>query len=486
MPVDLDTPLPIDAKGPDCELTDRVADALHGCFPDRYWSHENRLVRRQDDRMVRVTVPELSPQVARAATLVEVLKDGTVRNRPVPTRIQRDLLYSADAHCRPLEGITRAPFLAPNGDLVVTPGYHPPTQLWLSWEGAPITPVSPTTPDGADVLERLLDFPFVDTADRTHALGLFLVLLQRPAISGPVPLHLIASTAPGTGKTTLGRAAGLVAFGEEPILYGLDGWRGEQGRQLHTYLQDAPPLMLLDNLPTGAVLGGSDLHRILTSPGRVAVRIVRSGRTTMLKVRSVFAATANHPALDVDMQRRTVTIRLAEVKHRAYRTPDLAGWLRSHRRQVLAVLLGLIQDWLDAGRPAPAASLKGFDVWSQVVGGVLSHGGFEGFLGHGPPPPSPLDQDFAELLSSWPADPDGRPRPLRPGQVLGVAEQLALTALLDRVAGGCRASRMGRILHRRATERWVCNGQVIVRGSQRGGADYRPQPYGMEGSSSGR
>ena len=55
--------------------------------------------------------------------------------------------------------------------------------------------------------------------------------------------------------------------------------------------------------------------------------------------------------------------------------------MQTHRPELVAALLTIIQAWLAAGRPAYTGKrLAGFEAWSNVVGGILQHAKMEGFL----------------------------------------------------------------------------------------------------------
>jgi len=58
-----------------------------------------------------------------------------------------------------------------------------------------------------------------------------------------------------------------------------------------------------------------------------------------------------------------------------FQHPDIRSYARQRRRCVLECLLGLVENWLAAGRPAHANRLGGFESWSETVGGILQVNG---------------------------------------------------------------------------------------------------------------
>jgi hypothetical protein len=62
------------------------------------------------------------------------------------------------------------------------------------------------------------------------------------------------------------------------------------------------------------------------------------------------------------------------------RHPNLLGYVRTNRGQLVWAGLTLIQAWIAAGKPAGIEILASYEPWSQVMGGILSVAGIEGFL----------------------------------------------------------------------------------------------------------
>ncbi|MFN3684839.1 MAG: hypothetical protein ACK41F_13040 [Fimbriimonadaceae bacterium] len=54
-----------------------------------------------------------------------------------------------------------------------------------------------------------------------------------------------------------------------------------------------------------------------------------------------------------------------------FQHPDIRAYVRQQRRTVLQCLLGMVENWLAAGKPKGNNRLGGFGNWSEVVGGIL-------------------------------------------------------------------------------------------------------------------
>lgn len=108
-------------------------------------------------------------------------------------------------------------------------------------------------------------------------------------------------------------------------------------------------------------------------------------------------------------------------------------------------MLGLVQGWLDAGRPDAGKRLGSFEAWARVVGGVLGHAGFVGFLDAGAVDEGGVDPEEAEwqaLIAAW-GEAHGTVR-VRASELLRLARSLDLgIAAPDRTEHATRA-RFGR------------------------------------------
>ena len=117
---------------------------------------------------------------------------------------------------RPLFGIVGAPVLRPDGSLLQRPGYDPATCLYLASK-VPLEPV-PEEPSGEQVhaarefllADFLGDFPWVDDADKANYLGLLVTPILRSYLRTLIPFGVVTSTMPGSGKTILTFALGML------------------------------------------------------------------------------------------------------------------------------------------------------------------------------------------------------------------------------------------------------------------------------------
>ena len=201
-------------------------------------------------------------------------------------------------------------------------------------------------------------------------------------IDGPTPLHNIGAPAPGTRKTllaeaiawaTLGRAATAMVEGRDQ-----DEWR----KRITSRLLDAPAVVLIDNLRRR--LDAAAVSAALTADVWED-RQLGASQQVRVPVRCLWLCTGNNPAFSNEIARRTVQIRLDPKSDRpwqrtGFRHPDLRGWMRAQRAEIVEASLTLGRAWLAAGRPGGSATLGTYESWSRVMGGVLEVAGVTGLL----------------------------------------------------------------------------------------------------------
>jgi hypothetical protein len=303
-----------------------------------------------------------------------------------PARPPRDLAPDllARAHTLPfpsLEMISYNPIYTRDGVLLAVNGYHLESGIYVDL-GALILPPFPAPADGLQqLLELMCDFPFANVSGPGHALGALLLLLVRPMIDGPTPLHLIDAPGPGTGKGLLAHALTLVALGIQQPVTTLPTSESEIDKRVTAILMAGTPAILLDNVSS---LKGNILAAALTSE-IYSSRILGTNEMANGVNLATWFATGNNVVLDTDLARRTVSIRLdANTERPSERTgfvhTNLLSHVRAHRPALLAACLSLVQAWLDAGRPAGTAQLGSYEAWSATIGGILDVAGVPGFL----------------------------------------------------------------------------------------------------------
>ena len=237
----------------------------------------------------------------------------------------------------PLRGIASAPFVGPDGELIIGAGYHPTVATFLDFrDPLPLVRQSPTALDvrrAMDMLdEPLVDFPFADAAGRALALVVMLLPFVRRHIDGPTPLHLIEKTTPGTGASLLIDVLLSPALGANIAKTSAPASDVEWFYSMHALLRDLPQAVIIDN---ARELTSKELAKALTDTVLVG-RIVRTSSTATIPIHCVWLATGNNVTLHQEIARRVVRCRLdagmeQPWRDRQFRIPHLRQWLREHR-----------------------------------------------------------------------------------------------------------------------------------------------------------
>jgi hypothetical protein len=377
-----------------------------------------------------------------------------------PKAVVEDVLATPELPLPILLRVVEAPIFAADGTLHSSPGYHPATRaFYIPGPGfnVPEIPEAPSAQQIRDAVsfigEPIAQFPFIDDAERTHALAAMILPFVRDLIDGPTPLHLFEAPAPGTGKTLLVHATAYPILGRTiaALTEGRD--EDEWRKRVFGKLRGGPCAVLLDNLRRR--LDSAALASVLTAFPHWEDRILGTSEVQRVPVRCAWLATGNNPALSNEMTRRTIRIRLdAKLDRPWLRTGfklNLNEWLKEHRSELVAAILTLVRGWFQAGRPDGEKTIGMFESWAKVIGGILAVAGVPGFLANLTEFYDEADTDGTTLRSFiaewWSAHEQSH---------VTVAElfPLAGTAAIDLSGGGrgkdseqAQKIRLGKLLH---------------------------------------
>lgn len=345
------------------------------------------------------TKAALKLRLSRVADFIRVTKkkEEWVQTAVSPTQELAESILALSTWPFPaLVGLTECPCLRPDGTVITEHGYDGATALF--YEPAPglTLPAIPAEPSQADAKaalkylldDLLIDFPFVEPADRTNMLACLLTPIVRSAILGNVPLCLLDKPSPGSGASLLSDLVGLISTGKHAAKqtapegrYAEEEWR----KRLTSLVLSGVAVVVFDNLENG--LFSSTLASIVTAT-RWSDRLLGQNIHVEVPVRQTWIATANNIILRGDLARRSYRIRIDAKSERPwqrddFKQADLLSWVQDHRGDLLAALLTMARAWYANGKPQPAAKipkLGGFEQWASVCGGILAYAGATGFL----------------------------------------------------------------------------------------------------------
>lgn len=410
--------------------TDALAALLCANDPPVLWARSGSLIRLREDDANECAAPiteildndMLCGRLTRVADFLKVVSFGVEHVDP-PAGIVKDVMKQGTwADLPTLLGVVQVPVLRSDGTILSRPGYDVATRLFYAPAPGlhiPDIPAKPTPLDIAqarDLLDRetLGGFPFVDQASSTNAVALLLSPVVRPPIDGLVPLAIVDSPKPGTGKGLLSEINALISTGNPTpsVLDYIDEER-EMDKRLTTILAKGPAIILLDNIDTPIRSGR--LSSALTLREWEG-RMIGDTRQIRAPQRAVWVATGNNVQLAGDMPRRCYWIRMdSKLAHPEYRGADcfrkagshypLQPWVTRMRGELIAALLTLARAWFAAGKPTGDVPIMGsFEAWTQTIGGILTCAGYKDFLGNRQQLQEQMateDREWGQFLGGW-------------------------------------------------------------------------------------
>ena len=342
----------------------------------------------------------------RAADFVKFTEKGDTPARP-PGDVVADILTLPNLGFPWLQGFSEAPVFLPSGNLLSQPGYDVESGLYLTLDGLEGVRSNMPVQDAVSLLQDKLlgDFPFVDPGSKAHAMALLLQPYVRYLIDGPTPLYLVDAPARGTGKGLLVEVAAGISLGRPADVMALPRDEDELDKRITATLLQGFPMIVLDNV---VALKSTSLSAVLTT---TSWRGRRLGKSEMVEApnTATWIATGNNVVFSDEMVRRTVHIRLdAGVERPEERTgfhhPDLMAWVRSNRTRLVSACVSIVQAWIDAGMPKGQGTLGRFERWVEVMSGILSIAGVDGFLSNRESLYVNADaetQEWATLCGAW-------------------------------------------------------------------------------------
>lgn len=320
-------------------------------------------------------------------------KDGTpvIVEQLAPEWLGRAIVALPEfPHIPTLSALAHAPTLRPDGALVHEPGYDISTGILLASDLRVDIPLTPTQEDARAALAKLLDlvhdFDFINTAGKSAWLAGLLSVACRHTFDGPAPIFIIDASKRGSGKTTLADLASVIATGSSApkMVYTPDDT--EMDKRISALGIAGDAMVLIDNI--AGKLASPSLDAALTSTSYQG-RLLGKSEMTTLSMKIVWFATGNGLTIGADTSRRALFARLEpQCAHPEDRTgprpgevwkyPDLLGYAKQNRAELLGYALTLVSSYIQAGRPSQRLTPMGsFDAWSATIRSAIVWSGGE-------------------------------------------------------------------------------------------------------------
>ena len=251
--------------------------------------------------------------------------------------------------------------------------------------------------------------PSGGSSSRENFYGLMLTPMLRPAIEGNVPMHLITSPMPRTGKSKLAeQVLGGVYLGEPAPMRQLGKDEAETEKRIYSYLMQSNTIIHFDNIRD--FLDSASLASLLTAT-TFSTRLLNTNTCPALPNNLVLVFSGNNVRATEEIVKRSVPITFAPTTDEPelrtdFRHPDLASYVRDVQRDVLSVLASMIVRWRDGQRVSGIHPKGGFEEWSAIVGGVLLENGFGRWRTNERAwarASDPLGEDLRTLVDEWDA-----------------------------------------------------------------------------------
>jgi hypothetical protein len=381
---------------------------------------EGHLVRILDYKTLKMELLTRYGLKHEASKIIKWLKYDERREKLIEISPPMEVIQDAIAHpiypISEIEGISGHPVFNIDGTIVYQNGYDQATKYYIKTDKS-IQDEIESISDNPGMEERqkavefiqdfISDFPFLDKSDFANILSLLLTLLCRNIIDGPVPIFIITSPSPGTGKSLLASVILLILTGKKPAITSWPKSEDEFNKViLPTFLQGYE-YFLFDNIKE-KIKSGS-LAAIITSE-QYRGRILGESKIMHVPVKSIFILTANNPELDKELARRCVPIRLiVNMENPAARTNfkynDLPQVIMNNRALLLKSVFTIIKGWFADGKKSEQVKALGsFEGWSKTIGSILKSCGISGFLENTDEFFNTADEDYTnwkEFICSW-------------------------------------------------------------------------------------
>ena len=280
---------------------------------------------------------------------------------------------------RHLEAVVETPMLRHDGTILQEPGYDDQTGLLylqpkeMVGHSIPESPTRAEVEDARDLLLDLVaDFPFVTEAHRSAWLSGLLTYFARFAINGPCPLFLIDKNVRGAGSGLLAQIVGHICQGRDMALTSQATDEQSEKMMITSVAMSGELLVQIDNI--NRPLGSGSFDAALTTTSWTD-RPLYTNDFQRLLLLAIWWATGNNVQIreGADTARRTLHMRLESPHEKPeqrndFRHPDLLGYVRQNRPQLVQAALTMLRGYCADGKPGLGLPRwGGFDAWSRII-----------------------------------------------------------------------------------------------------------------------
>jgi len=345
---------------------------------------------------------------------------------------------------------------------LLQPGYDNASRIYYA--GPVIKPL-----EGTKHLNELLqDFCFKSTADRTNYIGMLLTAVLIFHFIGAKPAAIFNGNQPGLGKTILAQIIAILRDGSPTETASYNSNDEEFEKRLGSIVRSGFTTIIIDNAKAHGRqvwIESACLERSITD-SIISFRLLGHSVSIRVENSHIFCITSNTPNVSPDLISRSVVINLqyeGDPRHRTFHVADPEGYAMQYRIELLGELIGMVERWIQAGRPMANVKTRFNKLgWGNIIGGILAFNGEPDFLANAEEVAQLLDEtrrDFTTLVELLLKQTDCQ---LSATELVKICK---LNRLLERelIEGSPRslATRIGTLAGRFINEKFVIDDQVV-------------------------
>jgi hypothetical protein len=215
-----------------------------------------------------------------------------------------------------------------------------------------------------------------DLEGKCVLIALALTIIERILLPSR-PLFFVTAGLRGGGKTTALMLISLAATGVKAAAAAWASDPSERKKALFSYLLEALPFLIWDNIPRGTMIACPHLERASTSE-TYSDRVLGETKTLIAPAYTIHGFTGNNIGPKSDQASRSLEVRLStdrtDPENREFKHPDPIGWTQDHRGQILGALYTILLGNPQLKRRRPAETR--FKEWWHLVGSAVEHAAY--------------------------------------------------------------------------------------------------------------
>jgi hypothetical protein len=395
--VDAPEPPMRDVEGWPVEIQSREVAGLHELTSEgandsedkksRLPSPKNFLLTKHDQESVEILIGDHVEFIRKTKAKPAIGTEPAIEAREfavaLPAKFIRHLLKYRRSNWPRVHAVLTMPLVLPDGKLLATNGLDR-ARLAVFRIDPELSPFIPKAEDcTADAVTKAFKFIteewLCDVATNLEGkcvlIALALTIIERILLPAR-PLFFVTAGLRGGGKTTAFTIVSLAATGIKAPAAAWPADPNERKKALFSYLLEALPFLVWDNIPRGTMIGCPHLERASTSE-TYSDRVLGETKTLVAPAYTIHGFTGNNIGPKSDQASRSLEARLttdqSDPENRLFKHQDPTGWTQDHRGEILrslyTILLGNPQLNPKSRKPTETR----FKEWWHLVGSAVEH-----------------------------------------------------------------------------------------------------------------